>query len=372
MKTRIVTSLTVLFLAGVFIISACNKDSDPDLFPNSKIEIVLNEIPFTTDDNVRIGYTLKTWEYENDGLQLQKIIVLNADNNEELIQFKVDDFRRIYKDPIPPTSLFEWNKLDSYYISIQLPIPLDVNIPSKISHKMLFQDTINNTEVSIYGGDFIPRIDESPMIIASPIKGERLVFMNVSVCNYHFDALMFIEGKIYSPERFAFDNTQLDPTFSDSFVGDPTLNESYSIYRDTLYAVADGIVEKIADGRVENSGNLSDAPLPTADDYGGNYLILKIASDRYAYYCHIVPSSFLVAVGDNINEGDPIALLGNSGNSTEPHLHFHVSDSPDLWRAKGVSIVLKNYTRIGNYYLGMLEPKVYENAMTENFDIVEF
>ncbi|RLD52937.1 MAG: hypothetical protein DRJ05_16985, partial [Bacteroidetes bacterium] len=313
---------------------------------------------------------LKTWEYEKDGLQLQKIIVLDNDSKNELFTIMSDDFRRIYKEPIPTTPLFDWDKLTHYYLSIQLPIPLSEEIPTQVSHQFIFRDTIENKNVTMNGGLFSPRKDGQPIVIASPLKSERNLLINQSTLGYHFDALFFLDGEIYTPERFAFDQLRLDSTFTNYFIGDPTVNESYINYRDTLYAVADGTINFIQDGMQENSGNLQDAPLVTANDYGGNYLILEIGSGLYAYYCHVVPNSFMVNTGDEVKEGDLIGLLGNSGNSTGPHLHFHISDGTDLFRATGVPFVLKSYTKIGNCETGLITPEVIENAMMEEMTII--
>ena len=364
--------ITLLLLVLLMVISACKKDETPAPYPGSSFEVVINDIPFPTEKFMRIPYTIKTWEYEKDGLQLQKIIVLDNDSKNELFTIMSDDFRRIYKEPIPTTPLFDWDKLTHYYLSIQLPIPLSQEIPTQVSHQFIFRDTIDNKDVTMDGGLFSPRKGEHPIVIASPLKSERNLLINQSTLGYHFDVLFFLDGEIYTPERFAFDQLRLDSTFTNYFIGDPTVNESYINYRDTLYAVADGTVNFIQDGMLENSGNLHDAPLVTANDFGGNYLVLEIGSGLYAYYCHVVPNSFLVNTGDEINEGDPIGLIGNSGNSDAPHLHFHISDGTDLFRATGVPFVLKSYTKIGNYETGLITPEVIENAMMEEMTLINF
>jgi len=50
---------------------------------------------------------------------------------------------------------------------------------------------------------------------------------------------------------------------------------------------------------------------------------------EYALYVHLKPGSVRVHVGDEVKSGDVVGKLGLSGNSTEPHLHFHVYDKPD-------------------------------------------
>ncbi len=149
------------------------------------------------------------------------------------------------------------------------------------------------------------------------------------------------------------------------------MNTSYFNYGRNLHAVADGVVVHVQDGRPENSGGAQDVTFRTADEYAGNYLVLDIGGGRYAFYCHCIPGSFLVKEGDTVKEGDPLAKLGNSGNSTAPHLHFHIADGPDLWTSRGIPIALKKYTKIGTFDFDLgsgtsLPHETFTNAMMEN------
>ena len=69
---------------------------------------------------------------------------------------------------------------------------------------------------------------------------------------------------------------------------------------------------------------------------GGNHVILNIGEGVYAFYAHLQPGSIKVKVGDNVRRGQALGLVGNSGNSTEPHLHFHLSDANSPLGGEGV------------------------------------
>jgi len=97
----------------------------------------------------------------------------------------------------------------------------------------------------------------------------------------------------------------------------------------------------------------------------GNYLKMDIGNGMYALYAHIHPNSFFVKVGDIVKEGDPLALVGNSGNSTSPHLHFQISDGTDFL-SNGIPFVLKTYTKLG------VTTQVFINAMPEEFTVISF
>ncbi|HRX17358.1 MAG TPA: M23 family metallopeptidase [Spirochaetota bacterium] len=74
----------------------------------------------------------------------------------------------------------------------------------------------------------------------------------------------------------------------------------------------------------------------------GNYIIIRF-DDHYAFFAHLVPGSIRVKEGDQLKVGELIAEVGHSGNSTAPHLHFHIMDTEDLLKAKGVFCGFKKY-----------------------------
>lgn len=58
----------------------------------------------------------------------------------------------------------------------------------------------------------------------------------------------------------------------------------------------------------------------------GNYIVLEckdhLGNTRYLYYCHL--KERFVKIGDRVDENELLAYVGNSGNSSAPHLHFEV------------------------------------------------
>ena len=74
----------------------------------------------------------------------------------------------------------------------------------------------------------------------------------------------------------------------------------------------------------------------TLETVGGNHVIIDIGGGHYAFYAHLKPGSLRVKVGDRVKRGQVIALVGNTGNSTEPHLHFHISDYPSPLGSEGM------------------------------------
>lgn len=68
----------------------------------------------------------------------------------------------------------------------------------------------------------------------------------------------------------------------------------------------------------------------------GNHLVLDLGNGTYAAYAHLQRGSLTVREGDRVHAGQQLARCGNSGNSSEPHLHFQLMDAPDPDAARGV------------------------------------
>jgi len=76
----------------------------------------------------------------------------------------------------------------------------------------------------------------------------------------------------------------------------------------------------------------------------GNYVMIDHGKSEYSFYAHLQPGSVRVHKGDRVKAGDLIGKLGSSGNSTEPHLHFHVCDSNDPLMSAGIPVNFSNVT----------------------------
>jgi hypothetical protein len=124
-----------------------------------------------------------------------------------------------------------------------------------------------------------------------------------------------------------------------------------------IYAAAAGTIVQAADGWPErdpvhpardaalmlknardfNAGRVTDLRL-----LAGNYLIIE-TGDGYAVYAHAQTGSIQVSPGERVVTGQLLAKVGHSGNSTAPHLHFHLMDSPDPRKAQGILCCFRQY-----------------------------
>jgi Peptidase family M23 len=121
-----------------------------------------------------------------------------------------------------------------------------------------------------------------------------------------------------------------------SFRAEGLKNEDYLAYGQELLAVAAGEVITLVDGVPDNKpGELNPYMAP------GNVLIIKHSETLYSAYAHLIPGSAQVKVGDKVKQGQPLARCGNSGNSSETHLHFQLQDGPLFEKSFGVEAIFK-------------------------------
>jgi len=163
------------------------------------------------------------------------------------------------------------------------------------------------------------------------------------------------------PEEFALDIAKIGENGL-SHKGDGTHFDDYYAYGADVLAAADGRVISAAADHPEDPSAMQ-RPNETQEAYfarlqkeqgerlakgltsiTGNYVMLDHGKNEYSLYAHLQPGSVCVHVGEQVKTGDLIGKLGSSGNSTEPHLHFHVCDKPDPLMCAGVPVNFSNIT----------------------------
>jgi hypothetical protein len=75
----------------------------------------------------------------------------------------------------------------------------------------------------------------------------------------------------------------------------------------------------------------------------GNHVILRLDQGGHAGLMHLRRGSVRVSAGEHLEEGQRIADVGNTGNTTQPHLHFQLMDRPDALAAKGLPLAFADY-----------------------------
>jgi murein DD-endopeptidase MepM/ murein hydrolase activator NlpD len=130
------------------------------------------------------------------------------------------------------------------------------------------------------------------------------------------------------------------------YTGDREKLQSYTIFGKPVIAVAEATVASVTDGLPEQTPGKypSNIPLDQAD---GNSVILDLGEQRYAMYAHMQPGTIQVRVGQRVAAGQLLGLVGNSGNSVAPHLHFQVMDRRSSLAANGLPYEMKGFQITG-------------------------
>ena len=179
--------------------------------------------------------------------------------------------------------------------------------------------------------------------LESPLQGDG--WLNGDGCcipSAHRTAANPINGRLWLAERFAIDWVRLDAA-GKMFVGDPSALASYPYYGAEIHSVAQSTVVGVVDGLPDQVPGRTPTGLPL-DQYGGNHVVAKISDGVFVFYAHLKPGSVRVKVGDSLRPGQTVGLLGNSGNSDAPHLHFHAMNGPDPLRSAGIPYVYRQFT----------------------------
>ena len=155
-----------------------------------------------------------------------------------------------------------------------------------------------------------------------PFKGEWSVTWggDTKEQNYHVESVA---------QKNAFDFLIYDEKGL-THKGTGEANEDYYAFGMELYAPCDGEVVLVVDGIKDNiPGVLNPIYIP------GNTVIIKTANGEFVFFAHFKQHSIVVKQGQKVTTGALLGLCGNSGNSSEPHLHFHLQNTEDMTKATG-------------------------------------
>jgi hypothetical protein len=165
-----------------------------------------------------------------------------------------------------------------------------------------------------------------------PFTGEWFTYWGGinELVNYHY---------AYPSQRYAFDFLVMKN--GQTYLGDPKHNESYFAFGQPILAPASGTVLKVSNAIADNEPGIVNEAYAA-----GNFVELDHGNGEYSLLAHLRCGSVTVQTGDSVLQGQLIGQCGNSGNSSEPHLHMQVSDSSDLLLARSVRIRFAGIDRI--------------------------
>ncbi|MFY8190071.1 MAG: M23 family metallopeptidase [Bacteroidia bacterium] len=196
----------------------------------------------------------------------------------------------------------------------------------------------------IVPGTFLYPPQDSTIELQMPAKGTWLAANagHQKWVNYHNN---------FPPQAFAIDMVKLNEA-GRFFENEGVDSSDFYSFGDSVFAPASGYVYQLADG------------FPTQQIYkgvdsinpAGNFIQIHFGLNQYLFLAHLQAGSLQVAKGDSVQAGQFLALAGNSGNTSFPHVHIHIQDKPVLndSLAKGLPFVFKGIER--KRYLGWEKP----------------
>ena len=344
--------LAVVAAAAAVVLSA--RDAHGQIPASIEFRVPKTPTVAVSDSGAFVGYELFVTNLTAMPMTLKRVEVLSAG---KVLATLADADSSLLRSTSRVTQipLADRLKLDGgARATVYLWFPVDrANPPAQLRHRLTFQ---RDTTTEVLEGTTIP-VERAAVSISPPVRGEWAAFNGPSNASGHRRLVLALDGHTASGQRFAIDFLQVDSAGNSRRPGpDAAKNSNYYAYGTELLAVADGIVAATKDSIPENvpGGRAVKIDLTTV---GGNFVGIDIGGGKYALYAHVQPGSLRVKVGDRVKRGQVIALLGNSGNSTEPHVHFQIADGPSFLAAEGLPYAV-DFDVLGNCGIGGNPPKI--------------
>jgi hypothetical protein len=169
----------------------------------------------------------------------------------------------------------------------------------------------------------LPVIERNTTKLKLPFKGEWNVLWggDTKELNYHVQS---------EAQKNAFDILIKDNA-GKSFKTNGSSNEDYYAFGKEVMAPCDGEIVMAVDGIKDNIPGVMNPMMAL-----GNSVILKTDNNEFLFFAHFKNHSIQVKEGQKVKQGQLLGLCGNSGNSSEPHLHFHIQNVENINIATGV------------------------------------
>jgi len=311
----------------------------PDVSPLPvEFAVPLSPTPVKGEGKVFLAYELHITNFSPVEIRLGKLEVLSA--SMPVATFEGAELNGLLQRPGAP-NLSDNRVLGAGLRAIAfLWIGLDAGrpVPASLRHRLTSATgrTAEGMQIQISAAQ--------PLVIGPPLRGDNwLVSSGPGSTAGHRQALIPMEGRLYLAQRLAIDWLRLNAD-NKTFSGDERDNKSYRAYGAEAFAVADGVIASVKDGIPENIPGVTSRAVPiTLDTVGGNYVMLDLGDSRFAFYAHLQPGSLRVKAGDRVRRGQVLGLVGNSGNSTQPHLHFHVVNGNSPLGAEGIPYAIESF-----------------------------
>lgn len=352
---RIQRRLPLLFVIALL---SAHASSRPDQFtPLVASALTKNTRPFLgTDGRVHVVYELVLINTSPTPATLKKIEVLDGSDLSKVLgsyggQELLSCLRSTGRVPAEnPTIEFNSTRL----LLIDLSLDPAIALPEHLMHHIEVLGAPSPgpkpaTPVFLSYTVAPLEISRQLPVIGAPLSGKHWVAVNgcCGADSIHRSSSLSVNGGIYFAQRFAIDWMRLDE--GGRFVhGDPADVHNYDSYGADVLAVADGtVVETLNDLDDQKPGTLPDPKTITLQNVDGNHIVMNLGDGVFAFYAHLQKNSVRVSPGERVKRGQILGKLGNTGNTSAPHLHFHLMEGTSVLGSNGIPYQIDSFSITG-------------------------
>ncbi|MGI9534673.1 MAG: M23 family metallopeptidase [Thermodesulfobacteriota bacterium] len=361
--------LAIIFLSLLFLFPGCNEsegemtnilpvEGENRFSPITSFVIAKPDPVLGSDGRYHMVYELQITNVTSLIWTINSIEIIDANSNEVFASFEGEEVTAKIQTIATRTPINTLEPEQSGIVFLTFSVESAEDIPANITHRF---------KITVPGGipdgfanfagippgseeytEFTGQTGVNPpnaILLSPPLKGDNWVAAD-GCCTAvrHVRGYNAVNGKIFFAQRFAIDWEKINEE-KRIFVGDPLDVTNYFAYGEDVIAVADATVVTVVNGFEDQvPGQLP--PGITLAEADGNHVVLDLGSGRFALYAHLIKDSITVEVGEQVVRGQVLGLLGNSGNTTAPHLHFHVMDSSSSLGSNGLPYMYDNYELI--------------------------
>lgn len=179
---------------------------------------------------------------------------------------------------------------------------------------------------------------DPPVRLAFPLQDGRYYVGqggNSPLLNYH---------NVVEAQQYALDILELNAAGTRASGIYPDELERYAIFEETVHSPCDGAVVEAVDGLPDHIPPATDREHPA-----GNHVVIA-CQDVQVVLAHLKNGSLQVQAGETVTTGQPLGQVGNSGNTSEPHLHIHAvqGDAPSVLEGEGTPILFEGNFPVRN------------------------
>jgi murein DD-endopeptidase MepM/ murein hydrolase activator NlpD len=343
-RARLYAAFTLYLIGGVHAGFRASAQIPPSV--GVVLDVPAEPTPVKADGKAYLLYELHITNFRDDSLELSRLEVLSDDGGTQpLHSYDAADLESMLARPGIPDKNPNRRIIGSgsravVFLTVAVT---PASTPAGLRHRLFFRAERQ------YGGDFtleaarIPVRRDAPFVIRAPLRGGGWVAGNILTnASDHRRAIIPIDGQARIAQRYAIDWIKMGED-GKAFRDDPRTNTNWYGYGADVLAVANGTVVEAKDDAPDNVFFVLPKPI---DNLLGNYVSLDLGKRHCAVYAHLQPGSINVSPGQRVRQGHLLGLLGNSGKSPVPHLHFHMTNSSPF--GEGVPYVFDSFVVQGS------------------------